>query len=401
MHNAAPSPPRFVTLVLLTALTVLSLTMFLPSLPSMAADFGVDYGLMSVAIAGYLASTAVMQLVLGPLSDRFGRRPVLLAALALFTAASLGCALATDIRVFLACRVLQAAMISGYAISCAIVRDTRPPAEAAGLLGYIGMAMAVGPILGPLFGGALDQWFGWRASFVTYTALGVAMLALCWFDLGETHPNPSHTFAQQFRAYPQLLGSTRFWGYAACMAFSTGAFYVFLAGAPLVASNVLELSPAKLGFYMGTVTAGFLVGSFLSGRYASRYALPTLMIAGRLVACGGLLAGLVLVQTGHLNALILFGATACAGVGNGLTMPSSTAGAVSVRPELAGSASGLAGALTVGLGALLTSITGVVMTETGAAHQLLGIMLACSAAGLLAALVVWQGDRMRMALEEK
>lgn len=401
MHDAAPSPPRFITLVLLTALTVLSLTMFLPSLPNMAAEFGVDYGLMSVAIAGYLASTAVMQLVLGPLSDRYGRRPVLLASLTLFTAASLGCALATDIRVFLACRVLQAAMISGYAISCAIVRDTRPPNEAASLLGYIGMAMAIGPILGPLFGGALDEWFGWRASFVAYTAFGAAMLALCWFDLGETHRNPSHTFASQFREYPQLLGSTRFWGYAACMAFSTGAFYVFLAGAPLVANNVLELSPAKLGFYMGTVTAGFLVGSFLSGRYASRYALPTMMIAGRLVACGGLLAGIILLLTGRLNALTLFGATACAGIGNGLTMPSSTAGAVSVRPELAGSASGLAGALTVGMGALLTSITGAIMTKDEAAYQLLRIMLACSAAGFLAALLVWQIDQLEATPEQE
>jgi MFS family permease len=185
------------------------------------------------------------------------------------------------------------------------------------------------------------------------------------------------------------------------MTFTTGAFYGFLAGAPRVARGVLELKPTKLGFYMGTVTAGFLVGSFLSGRYANRYALPTMMIAGRLVACGGLLAGIVLLLTGHVNGLTLFGATACAGIGNGLTMPSSTAGAVSVRPELAGSASGLAGALTVGMGALLTSITGAVMTEGEAAYQLLGIMLVCSAAGTVAALFVWHADCAEAGLEQE
>jgi len=397
MHNTATTPPRFSTLVLLTSLTTLSLTMFLPSLSGIAADFGVDYALASLAIAGYLASTAAMQLILGPLSDRFGRRPVMLGALIVFVGASVGCMLASDIRLFLACRILQAAMISGYAISCAIVRDTRPPGESASLIGYIGMAMAIGPIVGPMFGGALDELFGWRASFAAYAGLGTALFALCWIDLGETHPDPSRTFARQFREYPALLRSARFWGYSACMAFSTAAFYVFLTGAPVVAQAVLDLSPAQLGFCMGTVTAGFLLGSFLSGRFASRYALTTMMIAGRLVACGGLSTGLLLLLTGHLDVISLFTATACAGIGNGLTMPSSTAGAVSVRPELAGSASGLSGALTVGTGAVLSSFAGTVMTETGAAWQLLGIMLACSTAGLLAALFVWQADRALMA----
>lgn len=393
MHHAK-SPPRFITLVLLTALTTLSLTMFLPSLSNMAADFGVDYALVSLAIAGYLASTAIMQLVLGPLSDRFGRRPVLLAALAVFVLASLGCAAAQNVWVLLAFRVLQASMIAGYAISCAIVRDTRGPRQAASLIGYIGMAMAIGPIVGPMLGGTLDELFGWRASFTAYAGLGAALLVLCWFDLGETHPDPSRTFARQFREYPALLRSTRFWGYAACMAFSTGAFYVFLTGTPIVARSVLDLSPSELGFCMGTVTVGFLLGSVLSGRYAARYPLSTLMIAGRVVACTGLAVGLGLTLTGNPSVVTLFAATACAGIGNGLTMPGSTAGAVSVRPELAGSASGLSGALTVGAGALLSAFTGAAMTDSAAAGQLLGIMLACSALGLLAAAYVRRSDHL-------
>lgn len=381
------------TLILLTGLSVLSLNMFLPSLSNMAADFQVDYSLVSLSIAGYLAITAVLQVIMGPLSDRFGRRPVLLAGLAIFTLASLGCALTTNIWVFLAFRVLQGAVISGWALSLAVIRDTAPAQEAVSRIGYVSMAMAVAPMLGPMLGGALDELFGWRASFVAYTGFGVAALGLCWVDLGETNKTPSETFAKQLQTYPELFRSRRYWGYALCMAFSTGAFYAFLAGAPLVAVAMLGLSPAALGFYMGTITAGFGLGSFVSGRWAKRFPLTTLMLCGRIVACAGLVAGLVLVLAGLVNEISLFGATVFVGLGNGLTMPSCNAGAMSVRPKLAGSASGLAGALTVGSGAVLTSITGAIVTEENGAYALLGMMLFSTLMALAAALYVLRIDR--------
>ena len=177
------------------------------------------------------------------------------------------------------------------------------------------------------------------------------------------------------------------------MSFSTGAFYVFLAGAPLVAKSVLALSPAALGFYMGTITAGFMLGSFLSGRYAQQFPLTPMMIFGRLVGSAGLLLGLALFAAGYIHPVSLFGSTIFAGIGNGLTMPSANAGALSVRPGLAGSASGLAGALTVGGGAVLTSLTGVVLTVEYGVFQLLGIMLLCSLAALFAAIYVLRIDQ--------
>ena len=348
-------------------MSVLSLNMFLPSLTNMAADFHVDYGLISFSIAGYLGVTAVLQLIIGPLSDRFGRRPVQLAALLIFTLASAVCAVTEDIWTFLAFRVCQGAVISGWVTSLAIVRDTRPPQEAASLIGYISMAMAVSPMLGPMLGGALDALFGWRASFVTYFGLGLALFALCWADLGETNQARSASFGEQLRSYPALLGSERFWGYALCMSFSTGAFYCFLAGAPLVATKLYGLSTEVLGIAMGSITAGFMFGSFLSGRFAKRHALTTMMIGGRIVACSGLLAGLALILAGATHVAFLFAATIFVGIGNGLTTPSASAGALSVKPELAGSASGLSGALTVASGAVLTPITAALVTaETGA-----------------------------------
>ena len=388
MIRAAASPPKLSTLVLLTALSVLSLNMFLPSLPNIAKDLQADYALASLSIAGYLATTAVLQLVMGPVSDRFGRRPVLLAGLAIFVLASLGCALASDIWTFLAFRILQGAIISGAALSRAVIRDMMPPREAASLMGYVGMAMAVAPMLGPLLGGALDELFGWRANFFAFLTMGLAILGLCWIDLGETNTSPSETFMKQLRSYPELFRSQRFWGYALCMMFSTAAFYSFLAGAPLLAAALFGMSPAALGFCLGTITAGFAIGSYLSGRYARRYSLATMMIAGRLVACAGLLLGLALFLAGFVHPLSLFGATIFVGVGNGLTIPGSNAGALSVRPQLAGSAAGLSGALIVAAGAVLTSVTGAVIDAANGAYVLLGLMLLNTVLALLAALHV-------------
>ncbi len=393
MVSAATSPPRFATLVLLTGLSVLTLNMFLPSLPSIAADLEAVYTLVSLSVSGYLAMTAALQLIIGPLSDRFGRRPVLLVCVALFTLASLGCAMATNIWVFLGFRVLQGAVIAGYTLSLAVIRDTMSPQRAAGLIGYVSMAMAVAPMIGPMIGGALDELFGWRASFVTLFVLGAVALAACWHDLGETNRSPSDTLMTQIGTYPELVRSKRFWGYALCMTFSTGAFYSFLAGAPLVAETFFEMPPSVLGFYMGTITAGFMLGSLLAGRYAQRYALTTMMIAGRVSACVGLTAGLALYTAGFVNVASFFGATIFLGFGNGLTIPSSNAGALSALPNLTGSASGLSGALTVGGGALLMTITSTILTERNAAYAVLGMMLLCAFIGLIAALYVRQMDR--------
>jgi len=371
----------------------MSLNMFLPSLAGMAEDLRAAYWLVSLSVAGYLGVTAVLQLLIGPLSDCFGRRPVLLAALAIFAAASVGCMLATDIRVFLGFRVLQGVIIAGWVVSLAVIRDTSAAAEAAGRIGYMSMAMAVAPMLAPLVGGILDALFGWRSSFLVFAACGLAVFAWCWRDLGETNDHPASTFREQFQAYPGLLRSRRYWGYVSCMMFSTGAFYVFLAGAPLVADTALALSPAMLGFCMGTITAGFALGSFVAGRLASGYPLTTTMIAGRLVACAGLVTGLALFAAGYVNPASLFGATVFAGIGNGLTMPGANAGALSVRPALAGSASGLAGAMTIGGGAVLSSITGVVVGPEHGAYQLLGVMLFCVLLGLAAAVDVARVDK--------
>ena len=398
MFSAASAPPKLFTLVLLSGLSVVSLNMFLPSLSNIAAEFQTSYRLLaSVSIAGYAAMTTVLQLLIGPLSDRVGRRPVVLVSLVIFVVASLGCLLALDVWAFLLFRTMQAAIVSGLALSRVIIRDTEPAQKAASLMGYLSIAWAIAPMLAPMLGGAFDQLFGWRANFWAFLGIGAAVLVLCWLDLGETNKNPSETFTKQFKAFPSLFRSRRFWGYSLCMAFSMGALYAFLAAAPLVATTVFQMSPATLGFYMGSTAAGFILGSFVSGRFAALYPLTTMMVAGRVVAWAGLAAGLSLLLAGVVHEVSLFGSCVFLGFGNGVSMPSSNAGAMSVRPELIGSAAGLSGALTGAGGALMSGITGTILNEANAAFVLLGMMLLSSTMALLAALFVLLLDRREAA----
>ena len=393
MLRPARTPPRLATLILLSALSVVSLNLFLPSLAAIARAFGTDDAVVTLAISGYAGVTAVLQLVIGPLSDRFGRRPVMLVSLAVFAAASLGCLLAPDIVTFLTFRMLQAAIVSGYAVSSAAIADTNTRDRAASRMGYVASFWALGPMLAPMLGGALDEGFGWRASFWAFVVLGVAAFAVAWSDFGETNTRRAGSVGAQIRRYPELLRARSFWGYALCRAFSTGTFYAFLGGAPLAAVQSFGIGSGRLGIYMGVMSGGFVVGNYLSGRYAERAGLARMMIAGRLTASAGLAAGLALLLAGLVHEAVLFGACVLAGLGNGLTMPSANAGAMAVRPDLAGSAAGVTGALALACGALVSGLTGALLSPAQAAPTLLAVMLASSMLALAAALEVRRLDR--------
>lgn len=392
MLSAATSPPRLTTLVLLTAVSVLSTNMYLPSLGHIAADFDVSYAMSNLSISLYLAITAVLQIFMGPLSDRYGRRPILMSGLVIYVVASVGCLLAQDIVVFLVFRMFQGAIVGGMALSRAVVRDMHDERSAASLIGYISLAMAIAPMTGPMIGGFLDQLFGWRANFVFFAVVGAALTLLCWWDLGETNTQKSATIRDQFRTYPELLQSRSFWGYAICQTFSLGAFYVYITGAALVGADVFGLSTTQIGIAIGAITGGFAMGSFLSGRFASRFPLFVMVLAGRVAAMFGLCMGLLLMAFGILNPITYTAAIMFVGFGNGLTLPSAASGAMSVRPKLAGSASGLSGAMAVAGGAFLTSLTGALLAPENAAERLVLIMLGSVLVSLLAALYVRRID---------
>jgi Bcr/CflA subfamily drug resistance transporter len=380
----ASTPPALVTLILITATSTVTLNMIVPSLANIAVDLDAGYALVSLALSGYLAMTAAVQLGVGPLSDRIGRRPVLLVALVMFTLASLGCALAQNVWMLLAFRMLQATVVSGYVLSLAIVRDTTEGPEAARLLGRISMAMALAPMLGPMLGSILDATFGWRMVFLLYATTGGGLLCLAWVEVGETI-RPSDEAGHDSKRLTTLLREPIFWSYALCTAFSTGAFYIFLAGAPLVATVVFGIGTAELGMFVGSITAGFMVGSWLASRLVDRHPPAIVMLMGRMLACLGLLGGLAVIATGYLTPALYFGSTIFVGLGNGLTLPNSNAGAMSIHPRLAGSAAGISGALTVLGGALMTMLTGLALADQPSPVLLIGLMLLASFSGLLAA----------------
>jgi len=393
--SGAKTHPNLLTLIILTAASIVSLNMFLPSLANMAEEFGVSYSVMNISVAGYLAVTAILQIIIGPLSDRYGRRPILLGSIIIFCIATLGCIFSSNIWVFLSFRILQGAMISGTALSRAVVRDMMGPKNAVKVLGTIAMAMAVAPMIGPMFGGLLDELFGWRASFWFFLLMGFALLILIWVDLGETNSNPSDTFRKQFSTYPDLFNSKRFWGYSICMSASVACFYGFLSGAPLIATKVLSLPPSHIGFYMGSTTLGFFVGSYLSRHLSSYFAITQMILIGRIVAVIGMFIGLTLVLLGNISAAFVFGPSIFIGLGNGLSLPSNHVGIMNVRSDLAGTASGLSGAMYVGFGAILATLMGALLSVENGAHTFLLILLITKIIGLIAAIWVHMLERRK------
>ena len=389
------TPPHVATLVLLSGVPALNMNMMVPSLPSIARDLGAEYGVVALSISAYLALTAVLQVAIGPLSDRYGRRPVVLVSFAVFLVATIGCALAPTIESLLAFRLMQTAIASGLVLSRAIVRDMVPMERAASMIGYVTMGMSVAPMIGPMAGGFLHEFFGWRSVFVATFAVGVVGAALVWFDLGETNETPSESFAAQFRSYPDLARSSRFWGYAATATFASGTFFAFLGGAPWVATEVLGMEPAELGFYFGIIAVGYMLGNFLSGRYAARIGLNGMMLWGGIVSVAGPLLAAVFYLSGWLTPATFFGSVFFVGIGNGLTLPSANAGIVSVRPELAGSASGLGGALMIGGGAAVAAMTGALLGPGSGGAPLIWTMLGAALLGLCATLWVMAVARSR------
>jgi DHA1 family bicyclomycin/chloramphenicol resistance-like MFS transporter len=382
------TPPHVVTLVVLAGIGAINMNMLLPSLPSLAAHYDAEYGVVALAVSAYLAVTAVLQLFLGPLSDRYGRRPVVLGSLVVFLIATVGCLFAPTVGSFLAFRMVQAAVASGMVLSRAIVRDMVPANQAASMIGYVTMGMSLMPMVAPMLGGYLDETYGWQAVFVVTFALGLVTLWLMWVDLGETNAQQSESFLAQFRSYPELARSRRFWGYALTASLASGAFFAFLGGGPWVASEVLGMSPSELGFYFGFIALGYMAGNYLSGRFAAQMGLNRMMLIGGLVATAGMLLAIGLFAVGLQSPISFFGAILFVGLGNGLLLPSANAGIVSVRPHLAGSASGLGGALMIGGGAALASATGAMLTPATGAWPLLLTMLASTALGIVSTLWV-------------
>ncbi|MBR9843241.1 MAG: multidrug effflux MFS transporter [Rhodobacteraceae bacterium] len=391
------TPPHIATLILLTGISALSMNIFLPSLPAMTLWFGTDYHVMQLSVALYLAVNAFLQILVGPISDKFGRRPVLLWGLSLFLLATIGCIYAPNVETFLAFRMAQAVIASAMVLGRAVVRDIYPQDEAAAMIGYVTMGMAVVPMFGPVIGGALEGLFDWRANFWLLFAAGAIVLTLTWRDLGETGRKSGLSLARQFREYPELLKSPRFWGYALSSGLSSGAFFAYLGGAPFVATELFGMSPSVMGLYFGAPALGYFFGNFLSGRYSARIGVDTMVKWGCYINFIGIALSLSLFFAGFGSPETFFGLMTFVGLGNGMSIPNATSGALSVRPHLAGTASGLSGAIMLGGGAGLSALAGTLLSPETGAYPLLGLMLVTASGAIIAIhLVIRRSRRLHL-----
>ena len=272
----------------------------------MALHFQADYKVMQLSIALYLLVNAVLQILIGPIADKAGRRPVLLWGLSLFLLATLGCIYAPNAEVFLAFRMCQAVVVVGMVLSRAAVRDLYDQDQAASMIGYVTMGMAIVPMIGPAIGGFLEESFGWKANFWLPFGLGVLTLALTFADFGETSTKSGKTLIQQFREYPELLRSPRFWGYSLSSAFSSGAFFAYLGGAPFIGTELFGLTASELGIYFGAPAVGYFFGNFFSGRYSIRFGVNRMVLWGCWLNGIGVALSAILFLAGHGSAPQLF-----------------------------------------------------------------------------------------------
>ncbi|MGD9295332.1 MAG: multidrug effflux MFS transporter [Roseobacter sp.] len=391
------TPPHIATLIVLAAMSAVVMNMFLPSLPNMTAHFETDYSVMQLSVALYLGVSGALQVFIGPISDKFGRRPVILWGLAVFMAATLGCILAPTAETFLFFRMCQAVVAVAMVLSRAAVRDMFEQDKAASMIGYVTMGMAVVPMVSPMFGGILDEIFGWKANFWALFFLGGLTLWLAWSDMGETAVKSGKSMGSQFAEYPELLTSPRFWGYSLAAGFCSGAFFAYLGGGPFVGSSVFGMTPFWVGIYFGAPAIGYFFGNMLTGMLAQRFGVNRLVLTGALINAFGVALSLFVFLIGFGSPLSFFGLMTFVGLGNGLVIPNATAGMLSVRPHLAGTASGLGGAIMIGGGAALSALAGASLNETTGAFPLLYIMLSTALAAVVSVLIVYWRER-RLAL---
>ena len=346
-------------LVLVTFSGTLAMHMFVPALAIAGRDLRVDAATIRVTISVYIFGLAVGQLVYGPLSDVFGRRPTLLAGLALYTLGGFVATVAPNVGVLIAARLVQATGgCAGLLLGRAIVRDTAESNDAVRRLALMSLMTMVGPGLAPLVGGLLASAWGWRAIFVVLTALGVVNFTVSWRLLPETgRPSGRISARGVARDYRALLGSPRFVGFALGGGCATTSFYGFIAAAPFIFSE-LHRPVHEVGVYLMLLIVGVSIGNIVASRLIGRWRIEQLLMAGNGVSLAAAAVVLAAFAAFHPDALAIVAIMVVYCVGAGVCSPAVSTLSISVDPRLTGSAAGLYGFMQMAVGALCTTLAG-------------------------------------------
>jgi DHA1 family bicyclomycin/chloramphenicol resistance-like MFS transporter len=370
-------------LALVTFSGTLAMHIFVPALPIAAKNLGAGMGAMQMTVSLYIFGLAVGQLLYGPMADRFGRRPVLLFGLGLYSAAGLVAALAPDVHALITARLFQAiGGCAGLVLGRSIVRDTAGPQEATRRLALMNLMVTVGPSIAPLVGGALATALGWRSIFYALFALGIVGLLFTWRLLPETGTPGARLDASALaRNYGQLLRSPAFLGFSIGGGCATTSMYAFIASAPFIFVDQLHRPAHEAGIYLAILVSGVWLGSFLTSHLIQRVRVDRLMIRSNALS---VLAAFVLlggVLSGHLSVALAVGTMFLFTVGAGMASPAALTQAISVNAQVIGSASGLYGSTQMAVGALCTALAGM-----GHQNPALAAALVLAGAGIVAQL---------------
>ncbi len=360
----ALSPAPLALLILVSMVHPTAMNMYVPAMASMQVHLATSASAIQMTLSAFLAATAVGQLLVGPISDLFGRRPVLLLGLAAFVVGTIVATLAPNVETLIVGRIIQAiGGCAGLTLSRAIIRDVHGAAASASMIGYVTMGMAVAPMVTPAIGGFIYEATSWRMIFAAMALLGLAALVAAAVRLRETHPptRGGNVFARFAGELSSLVRLRAVWRYTLTLAALSIAFFAFIAGGAFVATTIYGLKASEYGLFFVLTVAGYIVGNFVTGRFGSRLGINRMIVTGNAVSLVGVATAATLAFGGVSHPIALFGPMFLVGLGNGFALPNCIAGVVSVRPDLAGSASGLAGAFQVGGGAAASVLVGALI----------------------------------------
>lgn len=368
-------------LVALSALAFISVNIFLPCMPALVVEFRTDVATVLAALTIYLAGLGIGQMIYGPLSDRHGRKPLLIIGIAIFVLGTLVCGFATDIGTFLAGRFLQAlGGAAGASLGRAMIRDVHGREASASTYGYMVMATTVANGLAPVVGGMIDQSLGWRAVFHLLAGFAVLLLGFCIFALPETlRRDADRNQKTEQGSFLALMTLPIFLANALFASFMFGSWYAFVAGAPIVMVNAWGASSTGFGLWWTLGSVCYVVGNYLAGRYSQKLGLETMVRIGSIFIAAGAAILVLCAYIDLRHPLAIFGPMGVLLIGFGISQPSAVAGAVDADPKRIGAASALLGSMQIALA--MAGITAVgLMPQDSAMSFALVCSGACAAA---------------------
>ncbi len=377
--------PRFIALlVFITVLGPLAMQMFLPALPAIQKTFATDAGTAQLTLTLAMVAIGVATLVFGPVSDRFGRKPVLLAGIVFYVAGSVMVALSTTVPLLIAGRIVQAGGASaGIVLARAMARDVYGFAQSIRIISYLTMAMVVAPTLSPAIGGLVADGFGWRAIFWIMCVVGVVAFAGVAAGLPETNVERSPAgWRGLVEGSRRLIVSRRYLGYALVSSSAFCVFFAFLAAAPYLMAEVLQRPARDYGFWFMPVAGIFIAGTYCSTRFLDRYGADRLIAFGVVATLVVICAALPLYFLLPLSPALLFMPAVAFSFMQGFVIPNCQASAINVEPRYAGAGSGLVGFIGMAASAAVAQI--VAEIADGTAWPMLYFTVGAAFFGVLA-----------------